>query len=175
MNSNINWSNLSSVLPFLSQANNNLNVLTHPAYFTTRSNIKNKQKLYDNLGLLCVGNKEVAPPDEIDKAHIFEKLDKPADVPDELKNGSTHLYDEYSFSNGRTYIVDVDEPFMREDFLNALRDVTKNPILYLNSSKYNPEKSLDACEEEEERKMSFLHLLDPTNLLQQCRQHGLVM
>lgn len=167
-----------SAMKFLSNANNNLNVLTHPAYYTLRSSIKNKQRYRDNMNLLCVDK-----PIECDSAVPIGDVSVPAGTrgPEhKLVSGMLPLYDPGSFDNGRTYLLDTDEPFSREDFLEALRGVTHNPLMFMNSRRYDPmanaEERMCALANGEENvpqvepleQVSFLNMLDPTNLVKTC-------
>lgn len=174
-----NWSDLSSVMTFMSQANNNLNVLTHPAYYTLRSKIKNKQKIDDNMSLLCASNMQCtessSSSSSVDPKLVTSPIKVVASSPEQLTKGNIHLYDPNSFSSKRTYILDTDVPFSRDDFLTALRDITSNPIQYMNSSSTAISHSNNECDNEHTSNLSFLKLLDPTSLLYKCAQHGLIV
>ena len=196
-----NWLNSSGV-EFMVQAHNNLNVLTHPLYYTMRSKIKNDQRVSDNMSLLCAASlssekNEENIAKELVNARLTQNSSKKQNDGEEqlacldrreekedLKKGEMKLYDKHSFSNNRTYILDTDEPFSREDFLFALRDSTRDPIKYINSSKYiarhincpegDTDRDYQCVDEDEVPEMSFLHILDPANLVQLCVSNGLI-
>lgn len=171
----------------MTQAHNNLNVLTHPLYYMMRYKIKNNQRVSDNMSLLCAASSSPETSEvSVDKNIVLNSLPKSvlSKADHNLKNGDMKLYDTQSFSNNRTYILDTDEPFSREDFLEALRNSTRDPIKYINSSRYI-EKRLGAsdmadriCPEDDtsetENRLSFLHILDPTNLVRECISNGLI-
>lgn len=182
---NYNWLN-SSALALMSQAHNNLNVLTHPMYYSVRSKLKNKQKVEDNMNLLCSGNIKKPEASPIDSSKVEARLDNTgvkAKDTSTKSSGYIKLYDNGSFSNARTYLLDADKPFSREEFLDALRDMTRNPIYYINSSQYRNSPSNneytcidDELENNEEIRsfVKYLKFLDPHNLVRSCVSRGLV-
>lgn len=171
----------------LTEYYNNLNPYILPAYFSIRSSVKQrKQNANDYMGILCP--KDVQDPVPINKSSVLSPIRnklKYGNATNMNRKGHINLYDEDTFSNNRTYMIDYSQPFTRDSLLDALRATSKNPLLFINSNRYNPMEKYTDCNQVDigsteynihdlMSNMSFLDLVDPHNIIQTVVSSGLM-
>lgn len=146
-----------------SNSNNNLNPFLHSIYLNVRKKIKNNKEIYDYKSVLdCIPTSEIQQiPNPLTTNPLITNplttnslttnplttnplttnpLTKNSknQKSTNLKSGEIDLFDTKSFSPNSTYLIDSSNWFNKNDFLSALRNMNKNPILFFNSERYKP-------------------------------------
>lgn len=139
-----------------SNSNNNLNPFLHSIYLNVRNKVKNNKKIYDYISVLdCIPTNEIQQiPNPLSLNQPTNSLNQPTNSSNQptnssnsknkksnnLQSGEIDLYDTKSFSPNSTYLIDSSNWFNKNDFLSALRNMNKNPILFFNSERYKPKQ-----------------------------------
>lgn len=155
------WMTPNSIVDFTSTSNNIINPYLHPIYIDVRNKIKNFKPINDYYSVLKYD-------DDIQPIKINNLNINPNNTNKKLESGEIDLYDTKSFNNNATYMIDVANSFNKNDFLSALRSITKNPLLFINSKTYNPnndECNLEIVDDDNEQHPSYLQFLDKTNFI----------
>ena len=157
--------NPDSIIKYFSYANNNLNPYLHPIYMDVRNKIKTNSNINDYKSLLC-----------IDEPSKIENIPTQLNIKElsnnrKPENGEIDLYDTKSFSN-RTYLLDSSNSFNKNDFLSALRNMNKNPMLFINTQNYNQDSldELEICDDEPIPSLSYTQFLDRAGIIPTINQ-----
>lgn len=154
-----------------SNSNNNLNPFLHSIYLNVRNKIKNNKKIDDYMSVLnCIPSSETKQiPNPLTTSNLLTSNKN--QTPTSLQSGVIDLYDTKSFSPNSTYLIDSANWFNKNDFLSALRNMNKNPILFFNSERYKPKQEnnnliIDDDEDNDcNSSDSTLKFIDKTNFI----------